>query len=909
MARYLEDVESFKKYNRNIRVRVLIDWFNFEEDIESMDELEDYMVVIEDSIDAVDINRDLEGFEGTSVRDTSTITLLDPERDYSPKNLDSTFTIDEYNFIEPNKLTLIQVKGENTDWLTYHQGILTEITPDRMSGEVTFTIDDMLSILQNKTCSDSLLIENNGDRILTSTVVLEWLDEVNLIEVDEDSVRNNLTRKIIYNFKGMTYFEAIQQILELNNSFMFTRNGLFTIESKMNLDDKDIVETFADKGTEENQENIFEINEVMSRDDLFNTVRIESSPYRHQKTPEKVWLGGDEEVTVNEIYQGSDFDDRTLQLMETELDGNDFQDIPTRNVPIVPNTLTLTFADEHYRDGIELDVNYETGEVTIKSEYDVPADELEVEANYDYYFSRILAGRTREFLAHLEYPCIDITDIGKYMVAYDFETGETYFTGDTERRTFSSISSKSSGNVTFTRSVSVPEGSVKGSLNFGARIYSSDKYFGLAGRKAADWSATIDLKYDGETVDTIYNGSGSSNDDIGFTSSIDNLDNVSEVTIEINANIEGSRGNSDGGYTFKMPHPYGWADGTYIDFHTRDEQSGEIDEFIVDSELRDDGETVWVKIENTSNKEIVVYSDMLGENDELLVIEGEPIKQVDNFNEVIENKSSIDYFKVDEELSIQNDLFSNKSNIHNLASFLLYQFSTPTSVLNIDTVGYSHLELLDKVKVEEEKRDIDSVYYISSIVDTISNGVWEQSITLTEFKEGWEPEYDFITGPDFPSQRDRDKIREPQPVTNINAYVQEVMTSDDGTFNARLFAEWNNPDTVFHSRVEVYIKRNNEEWKYLGDTSQDNFEENLVPADTYELALISVNQGGERNSFNTSPTISLDVIQKDAPAPLEFIPEKMEWKDDYLKLAWNPHPDKDFEEYEIRTDLNFGVES
>ena len=926
MARFLdspEALEEFKKYNRNIRVRVLIDMFDYTEEANNQEEIVDYMVWVEDDIASINIDRDIEGFEGSSIRDTSTVELHDTDRDYSPKNHNSEFYIGDFQYVDPMKMAIIQVKGENTDWFTYHVGLLTEILPSRGSGIVTLTIDDLLLVLTQKNCEDNLYIDYNMSTdeyqpIVSSRLVKEWLEEVEMLDYDATSIDETLTKKIIYNFNGMTYFEAIKMILELNNAYMFTRNGIVTIKSKLEMakQSEEPTTVFTDKeftdGGTTYQENLFEIEEIFSRDMLYNEIKIDSSPLDQLTAREVVWVGGEEESEITENYVGSDITNRELQLKYSPLDEDGVvEDEPTQNVPIVPSSLTVEFGQTFYQDGGMISVDTDTGLITFDSEADLPTNDQTVIVNYTFKFNELLPGKTREFYAHLEYPCTKISDISDSLVAMDVDLDTEIPETDTITENFGDISITSGGNFSETRTVNVPENAISARIHLNGRIYSSKKYgigwFGV-GRRPADWSLTVTAKVDDGSVvsQTIFNDSDESNDNTRADTTIDIPPGSSTVTLEFDGYIENGRKGE-----YYTPHPYTGTP-TSANFNTRImiDQDTSVEGVIADYEPDDDLETVWVKIENTTNSHVKLHSNVYGQEQEALAIVGSPIKKEREYHPIKEDISSKNKYKITEQLSINNDLFRNEADIRELADFLLYQYAIPRSELTISTVGYPELELLDKVYVYEEKRDVDNKFIITSIKDVFRNGTWEQEVILREFDDSWSPTRLGRTPVVTPSEDNRNKVFEPKIVTNVNAYIEEVMTSADGTYNARLFSEWDNPDNLFHESVEVFIRRDNGEWKQLGNTIQESFDINLVPANKYDLALISVNRTGEKLSFTEGYIEeSLNVINKAAPEPMVFNEEDLEWGKDYIKLVWQPNSEKDFDEYEIRLDTNFGAES
>jgi len=951
MARFLDQQEyinKFKNYNRSLKVRVLIDWFNFEDDGEEGGIDDTWFVQNEDNIDRIDINRDIEGTTGTSVRDRGTIVLKDTDGNFRRNYIDGDYYEGDWNYVEPLKFAKIQVSLDGEDWLDYFTGLVTDITTSRLDDNVVLDLDDPMIILQELSVQD---IEGDGgdfhfeiqsDNSVRGKKISEillgkenedsdrgLLTDLPLLGVDEESFRK-LNDRIIYNFSGMNVFEALQMMLQMSHAYIYTKDFTLYVDSKMFITEEPtpVIETFSDSEDNDKVENIFELEENLSEQRLYNDIRINYSPFDAEQSRQVVWTGGEEETDQSELYYGSDIENRELTLTH---DLKDYEHRiqegePTRNVPIVPNSVAVIFADKHYTDqDDELIIDYDEGVITFAEGLELPNENEQLEVLYRYYFNQIEPGKTREFYARLEHPVVDIEDIEENLYARSLERidleSEFGTIVESEKTSFMEeyldldagwFSDSTESGTTYPTSINTIHPSAeKISVTVKASARARSSWF----NRSKSHNYQIYLVIDGTRVTRVlnYSGSGNSTKTGHTTYNISENQQGKEFWLEYDAYIDGSNSSN----YFKI-HSSSNATISYRSADVPDDfDEDDFDlssQMSVDQHLYEDRQTVWVSITNNTHHESEGYrvelaSKVYGQREDTIVILGRPIIQSQSYTAGEISEPSIEHYNTRRKYEITNDLFREDIQADRLTNFLLHQYALPRSLMDLKIQCYPHIELLDRIQLQEKYRDLLEDFLIVGIEDTYQDGSWTQRVTIEEFDDSWEFDEDWSSSPSFPSKGQQDKIREPQPVSNINAYVQEIMTSNDGTFNARLFAEWDNPDTVFHSRVEVYIKRNNEEWRYLGDTSQDNFEENLVPADTYELVLISVNQGGERNSFNTSPTISLDVIQKDAPAPLEFVPEKMEWKDDYLKLAWNPHPDKDFEEYEIRTDLNFGVES
>jgi len=919
LARFLDKpgvIEKFKNYNRSIQVRVLIDWFGVGVESESA-------VIHDDEIKRLDLNRNIEGVLGTSVRDRGTLVLLDPDGDYRRLNEQSSFYYEEYEYgyAEPSKLALIEIKVDNEDWMPYFVGLITGLVPNRNSGEVSLEIDDFLRILQEKKAPNKLFLDEYEDSefrgIKVKNVIMELLDDTELMQYDENSL-NSLTDRVIHNFKGLTIFQALQKLLEINNAYMFTKNGEFFVNSKKFLmgQDIEVIETFSDNESTNSPENIFEIEERVSQSDIYNHIIVESFPWETQNASEIVWIGGEDEVDTSEVYVGSDISNGQLQLIYSPLDYETYydeipEDQPTENVPIVENSVGVEFGDRFYTVGEGLEnVDYENGiiEFSNTEEYPLPGTDQQFTVLYEFKFNTLLPNSRRHFHAHLEYPCTEIRDMEDTLIFLSKEKLEDDYDVKSYTFDFDSIWYDNQGNFNVTtNSITLPKNvdgiraEIEGKI-LSRRAAALGAFWGVY---SAPWELQIDLLVNGSSVHTFYTNSGTGVDTFKATSSWEG--NVSEgdvVEVQFTGSIDGS-------YVYQLHVGIG-SQISELNYFTKENIDPVVDPnepydsrrakeskgVSVFQHFWDDRKTVEVEITNHTNETLLLHSKVHGKREEAMTIVGYPIKQKKEYNINKINNDSIEHFQIKEELTINNDLFSNEDKMKELADFLRFQYSVPRSRFIVNTQGYPHIELLDKVRLEEKYRDSLKDALIISIEDSFRNGDWEQKLILEEFDDSWEYSEDFSSPITFPTDPSAE-MRAPLPVENLTAYVEHIIL-DDGTINAALYAEWDNPDNMYHEKTHIYLRKDRETWSHKGDTIGEAFEVKLMMADTYELAAVSENQNGERLNFEDAPKLNVEVTLKEAPDSVLWNLESIEWGADYIKLVWHPHPDPDFDQYEIR---------
>ena len=149
MARFLDDqtfIDACRDANRNVKMKIAIDWFGTG-DFEEIEYSEDELLKLS-------LDRELEGDSGKAITDQGTLVLDNSNNDYSPKSIASRFNIDigggtyQFNVI-PNRLVLIQLSVNGSDYKLYYAGIITNIEPNHDNSRVSITIEDSLKQLEN----------------------------------------------------------------------------------------------------------------------------------------------------------------------------------------------------------------------------------------------------------------------------------------------------------------------------------------------------------------------------------------------------------------------------------------------------------------------------------------------------------------------------------------------------------------------------------------------------------------------------------------------------------------------------------------------------------------------------------------------------------------------------------------
>ena len=128
----------------------------------------------------------------------------------------------------------------------------------------------------------------------------------------------------------------------------------------------------------------------------------------------------------------------------------------------------------------------------------------------------------------------------------------------------------------------------------------------------------------------------------------------------------------------------------------------------------------------------------------------------------------------------------------------------------------------------------------------------------------------------------------------------------DGTVHSSVLAQWDIPSD-YVKYTTIYMKKSNEsEWnKLVNRTTTDFYQTSKLVEDTYDFKFVTEDSRGTESDFDSAPIGTITIEGKtEKPEKVEW--DKIIWKKDRIKLTWFPHPDDDFDEYEIRLDSNFG---
>lgn len=162
------------------------------------------------------------------------------------------------------------------------------------------------------------------------------------------------------------------------------------------------------------------------------------------------------------------------------------------------------------------------------------------------------------------------------------------------------------------------------------------------------------------------------------------------------------------------------------------------------------------------------------------------------------------------------------------------------------------------------------------------------------------------------------EVFETAPVSSINYIGAEPIQTNDitltelgrkiqkGTYVPVIEVRVDNYLDEYFDEIEVYIRKEGEEdWILSGKTSDLKYEVLAPELGWYEIKVLPIDKHGNKPEFSSIEALFFEVTgETDLPSKVEL--ESVYWGADYIEFTWKPHPDEDFDEYELRKDEYFG---
>ncbi|MTI61960.1 MAG: hypothetical protein FH762_18615 [Firmicutes bacterium] len=854
---FLERLESD---NYKIKLKQQVDWdkdgaFNENEDIS-------------DYIKSVTISKKLEGDLGVNVVDTATVILDNSNEDFSPKNLSGKFA----GNVVPNSFSEIRAGiADNTlaeNEILLFDGYVQEIKPSFNKYEATLKMKDYISILQNEECPDKFYYN-----YLREEIIKEWLDIVGINYTDNTIDRTTTT--ISDSFEDKNMWDAIQDLAKSIWADVYIENGTFYFKTRIspNYDgEQAAVYTFS-TDNEAYDENIFEITEEYKSTNLYNQVKLTSQPLIKQAR-QAIWTGAEEETEIQEEYSGSDIvwsnDKQRYELQLTYVPEGETTEQATKNTPIIPGSISVY--------DINTDTNYVLNGGLASSDYDNGviafeaahgelgiADTDTLRVKYQFYFNKLAPHGIREFIIRLDDPAVNIeplnllakfSDTNK-RIDYSAIKKEFTLTGTTEKKVYWRKNQFVDWELVTIRKKNKVDVKDSGQLLIStARNYTIKTT--ISGEEKLLWLRK------------------------------------SKMTIQVidpNGNVILTKQTTKNWYELRNALNVNYIVITHSDIPEPDNVS-----LGFEQKIYEDQKNVKVKITNKTDRPIELYGYLKNREDtkNTPILVGEPLQR-SNVLEITEaDQPSIEAYGKYEMSDIELDYISSETELKKLAKYLLYQYSTPKSVLTIKTKPLPFLELMDKVHVHQKNRDIDNDFFIKEIKHVFKNGKWEMELKLEQAQaSNWEYTADGNPALNGINNGEPSDFITLSKVTGVNALLLKASVK-----GSRVEISWNNSSQYDLNHYNIYRKTAEESTYTIIDSvdyrTNSYIDTTVEYGNEYSYRVSIVDNNGNEAELSDEDTVE---IVAGSPGVIEW--DKITWFADKVELVWQLHPDDSFDQYEI----------
>ncbi|AZO93562.1 hypothetical protein [Halocella sp. SP3-1] len=856
---FLERLESD---NYKIKLKQQVDWdkdgaFNENEDIS-------------DYIKSVTISKKLEGDLGVNVVDTATVILDNSNEDFSPKNLSGKFA----GNVVPNSFSEIRAGiADNTlaeNEILLFDGYVQEIKPSFNKYEATLKMKDYISILQNEECPEKFYYN-----YLREEIIKEWLDIVGINYTDNTIDRTTTT--ISDSFEDKNMWEAIQDLAKSIWADVYIENGTFYFKTRISPDyegEQAAVYTFS-TDNEAYDENIFEITEEYKSTSLYNQVKLTSQPLIKQAR-QAIWTGAEEETEVQEEYSGSDIvwsnDKQRYELQLTYVPEGETTEQATKNTPIIPGSISVY--------DINTDTNYVLNDGLASSDYDNGviafeaahgelgiADPDTLRVKYQFYFNKLAPHGIREFIIHLDDPAVNIEPLNllakfsddNQQIDYSFIEKEFMLTGKSEKQFYLQA------GVVINWRISAIVGSEE-------RTVQKNGYINIS--TTGNYTIKTSLVPAGDNF---------------FWRFFKKL--LVEIIDPDGNTILSEQTSHTFIQTLKKALFIKYLDDIGQNISDPDDVS-----LGLEQKIYEDQKNVKVTITNKTNRTIELYGYLKNREDtkNTPILVGEPLQR-SNVIEITEaDQPSIEAYGKYEMSNIELDYISSETELKKLAQYLLYQYSTPKSVLTIKTKPLPFLELMDKVHVHQKNRDIDNDFFIKEIKHIFKNGKWEMELKLEQAQaSNWEYTADGNPALNGINNGEPSDFITLSKVTGVNALLLKASTK-----GSRVEISWNKSSQYDLSHYNIYRKPAEESTYTIIDSvdyrTNSYIDTTVEYGSEYSYKVSIVDNNGNESELSNEDSVE---IIAGSPGVIEW--DRITWFADKVELVWQPHPDDSFDQYEI----------
>ena len=809
-------------------------------------------------IESVKVSKKTEGNIGTSITDEATITLDNSDNRFSPKNQSSEYA----GNVVPNKYTRIEA-GIPSNVALLFDGELQDIRPNYDNSKVSMKIKDITNKLKNIKCPDKFYEEEYREGIIKD--LLDYAGGV----YTSDSIDSTNSKVSAY-FKGETVWSAIQKLSKSVWGRVFVEDGVIYFRTRLSPEytqEKNIVKTL-------DNTDYFKVKENYSSKEVYNEVTVKSTPYK-QRSERQVWQASSQDTSVSEQYNISHIDSKQLQLTET-VDGN-VQN--TTNVPITNGSLMVadrTTGIEYTVENGGLSVNNSTGLITFSdnNDYPVPSGTGILDVKYSFNISILEPNKSRNFIINLDHPT---TNLSNMHCTVENLTDNVELIPHGADRTITL-----GRNQSETISIDEPH-TLSWEVDFqeGADHDNYSGSYTFAEGEMGDYTITTSTSTDFDTWP-------------------DDDDAQQSFSIKGSAGTIASKSWSD--REWRMETPVTMKLKVSYTHYEYEEILPPNPDVKTKPEIKSDKQTIEVQIDNNSSKRVRLHGYRKDKEDttEEMLLFGTPYTREDEMEYTAVDDESKQQFTVSTMGEIQNDFLATNSDIKKIADYLLYQYSTPMTTLELECKPMPDLEIMDKIQVIQEDRDIDDVFFVKEISYKYSkNDVLSMSLKL---RQAYQSEFVFEDDGSYsiPDGGDDHSVTKPQSISVLNANTISASVYGDN----KIRITWKNNREYGLSHYNIYRKDPNDNvFVYIGQSKKGSLryiDSGLDYNTTYEYKITAVDKANVESDLSNSVSATTKLANT-PPAP-SF--EGTSFTDRAV-INWSEIDEAD--KYELRTDTNFGV--
>ncbi|MFW6377402.1 MAG: fibronectin type III domain-containing protein, partial [bacterium] len=335
--------------------------------------------------------------------------------------------------------------------------------------------------------------------------------------------------------------------------------------------------------------------------------------------------------------------------------------------------------------------------------------------------------------------------------------------------------------------------------------------------------------------------------------------------------------------------------------------SNSSEQIYVEQDIKPSQQKIEVTITNNSTVTAELYSKVNDREYDNLLLKGVPFKQNVNYEITEIDSDSVKAYKVNNTFTLQNDLIISENKLKQMAQYLLYEYSTPKSKLKVKSKGVPHLEMMDKVTIEQLNRDSDIDFIIKGIKHKLSNnGTWDIELEL-EQANTTEWVYNEKGTPVLVGKRETSDFdtESPTDITGFNATLDGVLK----TGMNRVKLTWNSNTELDLDNYYIYRKLHGEDiWTFLKAVRKGTTEyidTSIIYNGEYDYTITAVDVNKNESSISSAPVTTITVSDTTPPAVPEWDsdnPAEGMFKAIYLR--WKANDEDDIKHYNIYRSTN-----